>query len=305
MEPWDRFGGGFPPRKPPRPVKDGLKAKSRRGAIGDSWWSQRFIAVLERFGQGPRLARGRAYARRGQVIDLEVVPGLVAARVQGSRARPYRVAIRLVPLDDDDWRRAEEVIAGQAVFLARLLSGEMPEEIEEAFAACRLALFPAKRTDLTPECSCPDWEATCKHVAAVYYLLAERFDEDPFLILAWRGRPREQLLGELRALRGVTSPPSLDGDIVAGSSWADGLASDTPIDLLPDRFWGSMAGLAPPPPRPVPTASPDAILRELPASGLVARGRPIEQVLAPAYAAIVAATADLLRTIEDDRLEEG
>ena len=278
--------------------------KSRRGAIGDTWWSQRFIAVLERFGQGPRLARGRAYARRGQVLDLGVDPGTVTARVQGSRVRPYRVVIRLAPLDDDDWRRAEEVIAGQAVFLARLLSGEMPEEIEEAFVACRLSLFPAKRGDLVPECSCPDWETTCKHVAAVYYLLAERFDDDPFLILAWRGRPREQLLGELRALRGVMSPVPSDGDIAAGSSWADALASDSPIDVAPERFWESAAGLAQPPPRPMPTGTPDAILRELPASGMVAGGRPIEEVLAPAYAAIVAAAADLLSTMGEGRAVE-
>ena len=299
MEPRDRFGGGFPPKKPPRPVKDGLKARSKRGAIGDSWWSKRFIAVLERFGQGPRLARGRAYARRGQVMELNVEPGAVTARVQGSRVRPYRVAIRLAPFHSHDWLRAEEVISGQAVFLARLLSGEMPEDIEEAFVASRLSLFPAKRGDLLPECSCPDWEATCKHVAAVYYLLAERFDEDPFLILAWRGRPREQLLAELRALRGVLST-SQEVPIAAGAQWANGLVPDVPIDLEPERFWGSLASIAAPPPRPAPTAVPDAILRELPASGLLVRGRPIEEVLAPAYPAIVAAATEFLRNIEDD-----
>ena len=304
MEPWDRFRGGFPPKTAPRPVKNGLKARSRRGAIGDTWWSKRFIAVLERFGQGSRLARGRAYARSGQVLDLAIDPGSVTARVQGSRARPYRVAIRLAPFGDDDWRRAQDVISGQAVFLARLLSGEMPEEIEEAFAACHLSLFPAKRGDLLPECSCPDWETTCKHVAAVYYLLAERFDEDPFLILAWRGRPREQLLGELRASRGVMPTLPSDADIAAGGSWADDLVSDSPIDLAPERFWGSTETTLGTP-RPLPTATPAAILRELPASGLVARGLPIEEILAPAYTAIVAAAAGSWGSIKDDRPEDG
>jgi uncharacterized Zn finger protein len=139
----------------------------------------------------------------------------------------------------------------------------------------------------------------------VYYLLAERFDEDPFLILAWRGRAREQLLGELRALRGVVSPVPSDGDIAADVSWADALVPDSPIDVAPERFWGSAAGQAHPPPRPMPTGTPDAILRELPASGMLASGRPIEEVLAPAYAAIVAAAADLLRAIDEDRPEEG
>jgi uncharacterized Zn finger protein len=303
MADWDRFGGGFPPKSTPRPVKDGLKAKSRRGAIGESWWSQRFIAVLERFGEGPRLARGRAYARRGQVLDLDVDPGSVTARVQGSRVRPYRVEIRLEPLSDDDWRRAEEAICGQAVFLARLLSGEMPEEIEEAFSACSLALFPAKRKDLVSDCSCPDWSNPCKHIAAVYYLLAERFDEDPFLILAWRGRPRERLLAELRELRGAAPGPD-EGARAEGASWAAFLVPDAPLDPSPERFWGS-ATPAIPMARSRPTATPGAILRELPSSGLVAGGRTIEERLAPAYAAIVAAAAELLASGAGDDGDAG
>ena len=183
-------------------MKDGLQAKSKRGAIGETWWSQRFIEVLEDFHEGPRLARGRAYARRGQVIDLDVEAGEVGARVQGSRARPYSVSIGVTVLDDTDWARVEEAMASQALFLARLLAGEMPREIEDAFAATGLSLFPATADDLATDCSCPDWENPCKHVAAVYYLLAEAFDRDPFLIFAWRGRPRERLLAELRALRG-------------------------------------------------------------------------------------------------------
>ena len=179
-----RWDSGFPPASRPRPVKDGLQAKSKRGAIGETWWSQRFIEVLEDFHEGPRLARGRAYARRGQVIDLDVEAGEVGARVQGSRARPYSVSIGVTVLDDTDWARVEEAMASQALFLARLLAGEMPREIEDAFAATGLSLFPATADDLATDCSCPDWENPCKHVAAVYYLLAEAFDRDPFLIFA-------------------------------------------------------------------------------------------------------------------------
>ena len=43
-------------------VEDGLKAKSTRGDIGATWWSRRFIEVLESFGMGGRLNRGRNYA---------------------------------------------------------------------------------------------------------------------------------------------------------------------------------------------------------------------------------------------------
>ena len=82
----------FPPSRP-RAVEGGIKARSQRGAIAQTWWSERFIAVLEDIGMGNRLQRGRGYARKGQVISLAVDAGSVTAWVQGSRSRPYRVRI--------------------------------------------------------------------------------------------------------------------------------------------------------------------------------------------------------------------
>jgi uncharacterized Zn finger protein len=76
----------------PIAVEGGIKAKSKRGAIGEQWWSRRFIAVLESYGMSGRLQRGRSYARRGQVIEFKLATGKVTARVQGrgpSRTR-YR-----------------------------------------------------------------------------------------------------------------------------------------------------------------------------------------------------------------------
>jgi uncharacterized Zn finger protein len=197
--------GWWPPASKPIPVKGGVTARSKRGQIGDTWWSQRFIAVLESFGVGNRLQRGRRYARTGQVLSLEIVPGQVRASVQGSRSKPYRVFIETEVLTDAEWGRIEDVMASRAVFLAKLLAGEMPEEIEEAFVECSTTLFPAPGDDLDDDlvsaCSCPDWENPCKHVAAVFYLMAEAFDRDPFLIFAWRGRDKERLLAGLRQRR--------------------------------------------------------------------------------------------------------
>ncbi|MEU2611902.1 hypothetical protein ABZ570_10005 [Micromonospora sp. NPDC007271] len=193
---------------PPRRVEGGLKARSTRGAIGRSWWSRRFLEVLESFALGTRLTRGRAYARRGQVLRLDVAPGLVTASVQGSRPKPYPVRIGLAAYPDEVWERIEAELAGQAFFSARLLAGDLPAELEELFAAAGAPLFPAEVAELDQHCGCPDFAVPCKHLAASFYLLAEAFDADPFQLLHWRGRSRGELLARLRTLRGAAATPA-------------------------------------------------------------------------------------------------
>lgn len=222
-------------------VEGGLRARSRQGSIGSAWWSRRFIDILERVCDRGRLARGRGYARAGQVLSIDLAPGLVAASVQGSRPAPYEVTIAIEAFGEDRWRALEEAIAGQAVYRARLLAGEMPEEIEELFASLGVDLFPR---DLDMACSCPDWGFPCKHVSAVLYLLAESFDADPFLVLAWRGRGREELLGSLAARPGPGVPEVTDVPFAerVQDFWAAGGSAHPPerrpatADLLPRLF---------------------------------------------------------------------
>lgn len=92
-------------------------------------------------------------------------------------------------------------MASRAIFAARLLAGEMPPDIEEVFAAARVHLFPESEEDMVMDCSCPDWANPCKHIAAVYYVLGNEFDRDPFLVFALRGRTREEIVAELRRKR--------------------------------------------------------------------------------------------------------
>lgn len=169
----------------------------RKPEFGSNWWAQRWTGVLESFGWASRLRRGRAYARAGNVLAIVITPGTVEARVQGSRPQPYRVTIALNPLSDREWEQVTRAMAGRAVFAARLLAGEMPENIEEAFAAAGVTLFPRSARDLRTACSCPDWANPCKHVAGVCYLLASALDQDPFLLFELRGLARDQLRAEL------------------------------------------------------------------------------------------------------------
>jgi uncharacterized Zn finger protein len=182
-------------------TKDGIKAQSKRGAFAKSWWAQRWIAALERLVDSGRLARGRSYARKGQVLSVDETKDGIAARVQGSMRTPYKISIKINHLTDAEWDKVIDALAEQAIFSAQLLAGEMPQDIEQAFERAKVDLFPAKRGDLTTDCSCPDYSNPCKHIAATHYILGERFDEDPFLIFRLRGRTQEQVMQELRKRR--------------------------------------------------------------------------------------------------------
>lgn len=282
MNEWSAWRDWEPSR--PLPVESGITARSKRGAIGDTWWSQRFISLLESFGVGSRLQRGRNYARRGQVVELDVEPGIVIAKVQGSRYTPYRVRIRGKLLSEPQWRRVEKAMAGRALPLAQLLAGEMPQDIEDVFTACKLTLFPRSNAELKASCTCPDWESPCKHIAAAYYILAERFDADPFLIFAWRGRDKDELLAHLRAQRGASGRRRLAG---ARSSKPE--PGPRALSERLDSFWRSGPGLGELHVTPLASEAPDTLLRQLgPAPGHVG-GQELVEVLAPAYAALAEA----------------
>lgn len=182
----------------PRKTKCGIKAQSRRGTFGESWWAARWISILESFPIGQRLGRGRSYARGGQVLSIELEKGRVSAKVQGSRPRPYEVKIEMKMLRPKDWEKIVDVLSQEAIFVAKLLSGEMPQDIEEIFKKASLSLFPESGKDLKTSCSCPDWSNPCKHIAAVCYLLGEEFDRDPFLIFKLRGIDQKELIEMLK-----------------------------------------------------------------------------------------------------------
>ena len=230
MPRWRDFDDFFPPSRPIA-ATGGIRAQTQRGRFGESWWAKRWIEVLEGFGLGTRMQRGRSYARSGQVLSIAVEKGSVNATVQGSRPRPYVVNVAVKPLPAETWARVAACVAGQAIFASKLLAGEMPKDIEDAFRGCGASLFPADYRDLKTNCSCPDSANPCKHIAAVYYLLAEEFDRDPFLIFRLRGMDRDEFLPML----GENRPPDTDTAI-------ENPLPPEPLPSDPRQFWtaGSM-----------------------------------------------------------------
>ena len=230
---WDDFWFYRP--SPPRKARGGIKAQQKRGAFGEKWWAKRWIAVLESFNIGARLGRGRSYARSGQVLSIEIDQGLVRAKVQGSRPKPYGVTIRIKTLPPAGWKKLAKTLSRQTLFMAKLLAGEMPEDIEQTFKKEDLSLFPGKLKDLETDCSCPDWSNPCKHIAAVYYLLGEEFDRDPFLIFKLRGMTREGLLNLLGSA--VKKPMGKKGSGKPIAAPGDEISLSEPLPTKISPFW--------------------------------------------------------------------
>lgn len=251
----------------------GLKARSKRGDFAENWWTKRWIEALDHLLDPGRLRRGKRYARQGQVLSIEERSGGVAAAVQGSRSKAYRVDIGLEPIGEDEWERVIDALSGRALFSARLLAGEMPADIEEAFSGAGVSLFPARRGELRTSCTCPDPAEVCKHTAAVHYILAERFDEDPFLLFTLRGRTAEAVISALRARRGEEGEERTDVEPESPS-----------LDAEMGRFWEAGAALDSINVKIKPPAVELSMLRRLGQPGFV--GEDLGRLLAPSYEAI-------------------
>ena len=166
------------------------------------WWTQQWLDLLNSYRFKKRLERARNYARQGNVLSIEFKDKEIISQVQGTAPEPYKQSLWLDTFSDEDWNYVIETMSQRAIFTAKLLAGEMPQNIEEVFAANGLRLFPFTLDDIHAKCDCPDPKRVCKHIAAVYYILGDRFSDDPFLLFQLRGRSKEKILEVLRQKRG-------------------------------------------------------------------------------------------------------
>jgi uncharacterized Zn finger protein len=165
------------------------------------WWAEQWLALLDSYRFKKRLERGWTYARQGNVLRIDFADRKVVSLVQGTEVKPYNVSLWLDELTDEDWDYVVNTMSDRAIFSAKLLSGEMPMHIEEVFSANGLRLFPFSLSDIHSDCSCPDKANPCKHISAVFYMLGDRFGDDPFVLFQLRGRTRRQVLDALRQKR--------------------------------------------------------------------------------------------------------
>lgn len=212
------------------------------------WWTQQWLDILNRYRFKKRLERARNYARQGNVLSIEFTGQRVIAEVQGTQAEPYQVELWLDTFTEEEWGYVIETLSQQAIFSAKLLAGEMPYNIEDVFAKNGLRLFPFNLDEVHSRCSCPDKANPCKHIGAIYYMLGDRFSEDPFVLFQLRGRMRDEIIAKLRQLRGSEDSNKTSKTLAASSP----VISDSPPSVV--KYWQysqqlepSLVVISPPP----------------------------------------------------------
>jgi uncharacterized Zn finger protein len=237
-------------------------------------FSRPFIAMFESLRMAPTFARGRRDARAGHVRNLVISSSLVMAQVRGpDDPASYRARIAVRSFGAAEWSRVEDDLAAQARYVADLLAGRMPDDIDKVFGRAGLTLLPLSLDEVAMDCTCERWPMPCVHLAATCYALAQSFETDPFGVFAWRGRARDELLTRLSQLRGAP----------AHATPAPEQAAEAGLGEIA-RFWGGGTAAAT---FPVADAGrPDLLLDQLDPPPLRPGGVPVIEALRPAYRAL-------------------
>lgn len=221
--------------------------------IAKTFWGKAWCDNLECYSDyANRLPRGRAYVRNGSVIDLNIAEGKVSAQVMGSEL--YKITVDITAVPKKQWQDIGADCAGTIDSLVELLQGRLSKGVMERICQPGKGLFPSPK-EITFDCSCPDWAAMCKHVAAVFYGVGARLDEKPELLFTLRKVDAKELVA--RASVGLPLPKP-----APGSSKVIDNAKIAGIFGIEMAEVADVAAGQKPPPKKKPAAKKKAIARK-------------------------------------------
>jgi uncharacterized Zn finger protein len=183
--------------------------------IARTFWGKAWCDNLESYQDfAYRLQRGRSYVRNGSVVDLQLAAGEVTARVSGSEL--YEVKVKVTAVVEAKWKALCRESVGSIDSLVELLQGRFSQGVMDQFCRQGTGLFPSPM-EIEFSCTCPDWAAMCKHVAAVLYGVGARLDMKPELLFQLRKVDENELLARAASevpssKAGVTSDRVLESD---------------------------------------------------------------------------------------------
>ncbi len=183
--------------------------------IVHTFWGKAWCDNLERYSDfANRLPRGRTYVRNGSVVDLQIASGAVTALVSGTDM--YEVDVKVTTVSPVRWCAICRDCAGAIDSVVELLQGKLSTSVMARMCQPETGLFPSPK-EITFRCSCPDWAAMCKHIAAVLYGIGARLDERPELLFLLRNVDQDDLVAragaDLSRTRTGSSKKVLDGDL--------------------------------------------------------------------------------------------
>jgi len=214
-------------------TSEGIRTSNRPlGPLAKQWLSA--LRVNDERMQG-RLRRGRTLAKAGRVRSVDFAPGTVYAEVEDG-TQEHRPTVRIRTYDEEEWRAVLDALSSRLDRLAALVEGNIDGSLVEELKAHSVRLFPTAR-ELDGDCDCGDYAVPCAHGAAVHHLVAEALEGEPLLLFAMRGRPREQLIAEIRrswgdSSRSPTSPAARE-EVAPTGDW---FASPTGMPEISFRF---------------------------------------------------------------------
>ncbi|MDF1757834.1 MAG: SWIM zinc finger family protein [Legionellaceae bacterium] len=203
-----------------------------------TWWGESFVLALEGFIDPGRLTRGRAYRTDNRILEFHQNDNHVQATIRGNinpyfgvdEEPRYQVDIKFNAISKIQWQDAIQQISNNASWLSKLMLNEIPDNIDDAFSSTDY-LLPKSYDDVDASCSCPDWDNPCKHIAGVYYRIANILDSDPMLLFSLRGISSDQLILELKQTE-------------LGSAFSEFLSSPEETHVvLEDRYYPKITDL--------------------------------------------------------------
>ena len=171
-----------------------------------TWWGEAFFNSLISFIDEGRLKRGIAYRTDRRILSFDIDENIVQATVRGNKnpyfgvykEPKYKIKISFLKIPSNKWQAAIKKISEHPGWLSKLMLNEIPSDIDEAFNDKKHGLLPKSFSDIKTNCSCPDYDNPCKHIAGVYYRIAELLDADPMLLFPIHGLSIKDLQTELK-----------------------------------------------------------------------------------------------------------
>jgi len=156
-----------------------------RKAYGTTLWGSKFLKSIELETDSGRLSRGKTYANTGKIYGVVLKPNSITAKVKGNYSPFYTTSLNFKQFPRGDIKVILKFIEDNPFVLADIINGKLPLDLLEFCKENEIDLFGG----FDMSCNCFDYYGTyaCKHIAALYYILTNEIDKNPFILLKLRG----------------------------------------------------------------------------------------------------------------------